>query len=277
MAAGDTPHADQDEREPVDAFVTIEHRDGEEWFLPTGHCRGPWDPHACHAGPPTALLARASERLLPDQQIVRLSVDLTRPIPHAGFRIEATVARAGRTVSTTELAIVDGDGRRVVNARAMHIADTALGDIPTTHSPTPRLAEAAPDRFPIRTSAHGRPMFAGGVEVRYPPGDTPDPGPTRMWMRTVPIVFGERPSPFQRICPLADCGNAVSRNSEPDGLAFVNSDLTILLHRPPVGEWFGTDSVSRWEPSGVGMSDSLLFDELGTVGRALQTLVLRRG
>jgi hypothetical protein len=32
--------------------------------------------------------------------------------------------------------------------------------------------------------------------------------------------------------------------------------------------------VSRWEASGIGMSDSLLFDEHGAVGRALQTLVI---
>jgi hypothetical protein len=35
------------------------------------------------------------------------------------------------------------------------------------------------------------------------------------------------------------------------------------------------DSVSRWEPNGIGMSDSLLFDDLGPVGRAIQVLSIR--
>jgi hypothetical protein len=262
--------------EDADAFVVATERDGREWFVPTGHCRGPWDPDACHAGPPTGLLARASERLLPDQQLVRLTVDLTRPIPHAGFRIEAAVSRAGRTVSTTDLAIVNTDGKPVVTARAMHLAASDLGDLPTAAYDTPQLAEAVPDRFPIPEGGHDLAMFSGGVEVRYPPGDAPTPGPTRLWMRTVPLVLGEEASPFQRICALADCGNAISRNAEPDDLAFMNTDLTVLLHRLPVGEWFGVDSVSRWEPSGVGMSDSLLFDEHGPVGRALQTLIIQR-
>jgi hypothetical protein len=263
----------------TDAFVIATERDGHEWFAPTGHCRGPWDPDACHAGPPAGLLARASERLLPHQQLVRLTVDLTRPIPHAGFRIDASVVRAGRTVSTTELSVVDGDGRTVVTARAMHLAGAeghAHDELPTTPHDTPRLAEAVPDRFPISGGGHDLPMFSGGVEVRYPPGDAPTPGPTRLWMRTVPLVLGEDPSPFQRICALADCGNAISRNAEPDRFAFMNTDLTVLLHRPPHGDWFGVESVSRWEPSGVGMSDSLLFDEQGPVGRALQTLLIRR-
>lgn len=264
------------DRDSIDAFVVVERRGDDEWFLPTGFCRGPWDPNACHAGPPTGLLARASERLLPDQQLVRLGVDLTRPIPHAGFGITAAVSRAGRTVSTTELTIVAEDGRPVVTARGMHLARTEPGDVPTTPYPVPRLSASSPGAFPIPRGGHDLAMFSGGVEARYPPGGGPTPGPTVMWLRTVPLVLGEAGSPFQRICALADCGNAVSRNAEPDALAFMNTDLTVLLHRPPVGEWFGIDSVSRWEPSGVGMSDSLLFDEQGAVGRALQTLVLQR-
>jgi hypothetical protein len=264
--------------ETVPAFVVLEQRDGRDWYRPTGHTRGPWDPHACHAGPPTGLLVRAAERLLPEQQLVRITVELTRPIPHAGFAIDARVARAGRTVSTSDLAIVDGDGRVVVTARGMHLATIeagALGDIATTPYPVPALAAASPGPFPIPSAAHDLPMFSGGVEVRYPPGDGPTPGPTRMWMRTVPLVLGEEPSGFQRICALADCGNAVSRNAEANGLGFMNTDLTVVLQRSPVGEWFGIDSTSRWEPNGIGMSDSLLFDEHGAVGRAVQTLVIR--
>jgi hypothetical protein len=251
------------------SFFTI---DGD-WFRPTEHCRGPWDPNACHAGPPAGLLARASEQLIPDQQLVRLTVDLTRPIPFTGFRIDAVVTRKGRRVSTTELTIVDAD-RPVVSARGMHVAETNPDEVPTPPFSTPRLAESQPGEFPFASGGHGLPMFSGAVEMRYPPGDGPGPGPTRAWMRTVPLLSDEVPSPFQRICPLADCGNAISRNADPLPLTFVNTDLTILLHRPPVGEWLGTDSISRWEPSGIGMSDSLLFDDLGPVGRALQTLVI---
>jgi hypothetical protein len=254
------------------SFFTL---DGE-WFRPTEHCRGPWDPDACHAGPPTGVMARASELLVPDQQLVRLTVELSRPVPHAGFRVEAVVTRAGRTVTTTEMTLVNGDGKPVVTARGMHVAARDMSGLPTAPLATPKLSEARPGGFPIRVGSHDLPMFSGGVEMRYPPGEDNDPGPTRAWMRTVPLLDDEESSPFQRICPLADCGNAISRNADPGELAFMNTDLTVLLHRPPVGEWLGMDSVSRWEPSGIGMSDSLLFDDHGPVGRALQTLVIQR-
>jgi hypothetical protein len=96
-----------------------------------------------------------------------------------------------------------------------------------------------------------------------------------MWMRTVPILAGEVPSPFQRICPLADCGNAVSRNAELGEAHFINPDLTLVLHRDPVGEWLGISARSHWQSTGVGLADALLFDDLGLVGRALQTLLVR--
>lgn len=257
------------------SFFTVEHVNGDECFRPTDACRGPWSADACHAGPPTGLLARASERLFPGQRLVRLTVDLVRPIPHAGFTIVAEATRTGRTVSTSSLAIVDAHGKVVVTAGAMHVAEGQHFHVPTTPHPIPDLAEAVPGRFPIAQGAHDLPMFTGAVEVRYPPGDDHEPGPTRMWMRTLPLLPDEEPSGFQRICPLADCGNAVSRNAEAGEYAFMNTDLTVLLHREPVGEWFGMESVSRWEPSGHGVSDSLLFDEQGLVGRALQTLFIQ--
>lgn len=257
----------------AESFFTT---DDGVWFQPTGPCRGPWDPDACHAGPPTGLLARASEQLVTDQQLVRLTVDLTRPVPHAGFSIDARVTRTGRTVSTTEMAIVNGDGKAIVTARGMHLTPTHVGTLPTAPYLTPDLAEARSDRFPITKITHDLEAFSSGTEVRYPPGDTPSPGPTRVWMRALPLLPDEEPSGFQRICPLADCGNAFSRNAEPGALAFMNTDLTVVLHRTPVGEWLGMDAVSRWEPTGLGMSDSLLFDEHGPVGRALQSLIIQR-
>ncbi len=255
----------------ADSFFTSD----DDWFSPTDHCRGPWDPNSCHAGPPSGLIARASERLVPDQRLVRLTVDLTRPIPFAGFRVEAVIVRAGRTVTTTALTLVDEKGKPILTARALHVREQPSLDLPTTPWRPPELARSGAGVFPIRESRHPLPNFTGdGVAVRYPPGQGPGGGPTTAWMRTVPLLRDENPSPFQRICPLADCGNAFSRNAEPTEYTFVNPDLTIVLHREPVGDWLGSSSVSRWEPSGIGMSDSLLFDEHGAGGRALQTLVI---
>ncbi len=252
-------------------FVT----DGER-FVASDYARGPWNPEACHAGPPTGLLARAAEQLVPDKQLVRITVELIRPVPMAGFRIRAAIEHDGRQVVTTATHLEDEDGQVRVRAKGLHLAPTAdEHEFPTVSIDTPPLAHSRPGGFPIATTLHGLTGFRSGVSMRYPPGQDRRPGPTTAWMRTIPLLAGEEPSPFQRICPLADSGNAIGRNAEPDEVGFVNPDLTVVLHRPPEGLWLGSEAVSFWQPTGIGLADALLFDHRGTVGRALQTLLLR--
>jgi len=249
--------------------------DGDH-FRPTDHARGPWQAEHCHAGPPTGLVARALERLVPGKRLTRLTVNLTRPIPHAGFRIEADLVREGRLVATSVARIVDDEGRVVASAEGLHVQRRPSDAPCATHTESIGSPDMATDgSFPIRQTLHDLPAFNGtGVETRYPEGQTPDPGPTTAWLRTVRLLPDEAPSPFQRICPLADCGNAFGRNTEPDVTTFANADLTVLLYRDPVGEWLGTRSLGFWEPDGIGMAEAALFDGNGRVGTALQTLVL---
>lgn len=249
-----------------------------EWFQPDEMARGPWDADACHAGPPTGLLARASELAVPAQTLVRITVDLIRPVPFAGFRIETEVVRQGRTVSTTRMRMLDGDGREVLTAAGMHVADGPPRDepFPTVEVAPPNFDDAVDGPFMIDRTTHGLTWFGDSMEVRYPPGVDKSAGPTAIWARTKALLPDEEPSPFQRICPLADCGNAIGRNAELDaGFAFMNTDLTVVLHRRPEGDWFAMDALSHWQPAGHGISDATLFDRRGAVGRALQTLVVR--
>jgi Thioesterase-like superfamily len=263
-----------------DTFFTAERRvDGSEWFTPTELARGPWDPDACHGGPPTGLLVRALEQTLPTMRLARISVDLGRQVPMAGFTIVSEVVRAGRATANTSAAILDADGKVRVTATGMHlaVAPTPLfeGPLDNLRVTTPRVADSTPGDFPIGRVAHDQPGFRNGVEMRYPPGEDNQPGLTTVWMRTVPLLPDEAMSPFQRISPLADCGNAFGRNLDAELMQFVNTDLVIALHRDPVGEWLGSRAGSTWQPTGIGLADAVLFDDDGPVGRALQTLLLR--
>ncbi len=263
-----------------DTFFTSERRvDGSEWFRPTDHARGPWDPDACHGGPPTGLLVRALEQALPELRLARISVDLGRPVPMAGFTIVTEVTRAGRATANTAARLLDADGKVRATATGMHlaVAPTPIFEARIDNSGivTPRLADSSPGEFPVGRVTHGEPGFRGAVEIRYPEGEDNTPGATAVWMRTVALLPDEEMSPFQRISPLADCGNAFGRNAEPTEVQFVNTDLLIALHRDPVGEWLGSRATSAWQPTGSGLAEALLFDDEGPVGRALQTLLLR--
>ena len=83
-------------------------------------------------------------------------------------------------------------------------------------------------------------------------------------------------SPYQRLCPLADCGNGLSRNVPGREINFINTDLSINIHRLPVSAWIGAEFSSSWESSGIGLARAMLFDTEGPIGVAHQTLLLRR-
>jgi acyl-CoA thioesterase len=55
-----------------------------------------------------------------------------------------------------------------------------------------------------------------------------------------------------------------------------NSDLTVYLHRPPVGEWVCLQARTTIEPAGLGLAESVIFDRTGPVGRGLQSLFIAR-
>ena len=252
------------------------HENDDGLIVGNDAARGPWDADACHAGPVTAVIARAFEGAVADKQLVRITVTFQRPIPMTGFRVAATVEREGRVATSASAALTDGEGRVCAAASSLHLATGDAAGLPTATLPAPDIREAVPGGFPIEEVAHDLPFFNSGIEVAYPPGESAGPGPKTVWMRTIPIVAGATPSPFESLCPLADCGNGISRNTGLDEAYFVNPDLTVACFRLPESDWLASSALSFWEPHGIGLSQAQLFDTRGPVGYALQTLVVRR-
>ncbi len=251
-------------------FTTL---DGS-WFKPTEYSRGPWDADSCHAGPPTGLVVRSLERLETSQRLARITVEIHRPIPMAGFQVTAGVQRQGRSVTTAKALIVDND-KTYATAHAIYIRSHDPVEYATVAGAEPDFASSVPGTFPIESTRHGLPSIIDSLEVRYDrDGSQGTGGPTTIWIRSLPMLEEEEPSGFQRICPLADSGNGISYNEYLDTALFVNADLTLALHREPIGEWFCSRSRSHWQSDGIGLADSELFDTRGAVGRALQMLII---
>jgi hypothetical protein len=90
------------------------------------------------------------------------------------------------------------------------------------------------------------------------------------------VVADEQPSGVQRAAAAADFGNGVSWVLPFDDWIFLNPDLTLHLARPPAGEWIGLDAMTLPSDQGMAMAESAVYDERGRVGRAVQSLLLRR-
>ena len=253
------------------AFFRIE----RDVFIGNDAARGPWSPQACHAGPVTGAIAHAMEPLAPHQQLVRLSISFVRPVPVGGFRIETEPVRQGRAASTSTARLFALDGKLCAKAKSLHLSTYDSADLPTATLESPDFDAAVPGRWILDHAPHGQTHFGEHVEIRLPPGEDTKPGPTTLWMRTIPIIEGQEQTRFQSLCPLADCGNGISRNMELTDYSCVNPDLTLVVFREPQSDWLASRAMSFWEPNGIGMSHAMLFDTKGPVGTALRTLLLR--
>ncbi|MCE8526348.1 thioesterase family protein [Ruegeria pomeroyi] len=244
-------------------------------FVGNDPARGPWSPDHCHAGPVTGLVARAAEAAAgPDKMLTRLTLDVLKPLPLAGLRITTEITRNSRTLTTTRLALHDDEGTLCLTGTSMHLVRKELGEVPTATVPTPDFDRARPGPALLVGKLHDQPAFGQFIEMAYPEGEDLGPGPKTVWMKAPHLLATEAPSPIQAICPLADCGNGISWNEPPVRFGFMNTDLTLQIHREPQGDWFAAEAVSHWQPNGIGMSQAVLYDTVGPVGMALQTLVL---
>jgi len=92
----------------------------------------------------------------------------------------------------------------------------------------------------------------------------------------VPLVGGEKPSALQRLASAADFANGIATELPWSDFVFINPDLTIYIEREPRGEWICLDARMRVTDGGGAVSEAVLYDLDGRVGRALQSLYVAR-
>jgi acyl-Coa thioesterase superfamily protein/acyl-CoA thioesterase superfamily protein len=252
----------------TDAFYSLE---GDQ-VVPSELTRGPWDPDSQHAGPPSALLARALELCEPRHgaRLGRVTVEILAPVPIEPLTVNARVARPGRSVEMLE-ASLEGPQGELMRARGWRLVQADIGaDWEQEEAPPGREDAEALEFFPTGEKVG----WHTAMEIVFARGRFLYPGPATVWMRPrVELVQGEAITPLQRVMLAADGGNGVSAPLDWSSFVFINTDLTVHLLRPPEGEWVCLDSVTHVD--GLGMTDTALWDERGRIGRAAQTLLVR--
>lgn len=245
-------------------------------YRPTRLSGGPWSADALHGGPPAALLARDIERFEDGErfQVVRVTVELLRPVPFERLTIATILRRPGRNVQLVEATLCAGE-REVARATGLRIRRGHVALPPGLREEVRPLPGPAMGRPARRGPGPFHPGFhSDGVEHRFIEGSFDEPGPAVDWIRLkVPLVEGEPPSPLERACAAADFGNGIS-GLLPGTHSYINPDLTVYLHRYPEGEWICLEAATRIEPNGIGLAMSRLSDERGPVGHALQSLIV---
>jgi hypothetical protein len=247
---------------------------GDGRFLATASCLGPWFAHAQHVGPPTALLVRELERCAPREglQLGRVTVEVLGPVPIGELEVSTVVERAGRTIELLA-AEMSAAGRPVLRARAWRLATEPTGHVAGGE------ADPIPERPAVSTWSRPDgwlPGYLDAIEWHWLSGGLELAGDGQVWGRPrVPVVDGEEPTGLQRLATLADSANGAGARLDVDEWLFLNTEITLHVHREPVGEWIGMDAHTVIGPTGLGTVSATLYDQDGHVGRCAQELTVR--
>jgi hypothetical protein len=245
---------------------------GDGRYRASAHTTGPWDPRFQHAGPPSALLGRAIERVAPrdDVMVARVTVEILGSIPVGDLVVTARMERPGKSVELVS-AVLGADGRDVARASAWRVRRTAGASVPTRLPVAPALPGASGQRDP-EGWVEG---YVQAMEWRWAAGFFAESGPATAWGRMrYPLVEGEEPTPLQRVLVIADSGNGISSELDPRDWWFINPELSVHLHREPVGEWVCLDAQTHVSDGGVGLATSVLSDVDGPIGVGAQSLLV---
>ncbi|MBX9244782.1 thioesterase family protein [Actinotalea ferrariae] len=254
-------------------------RRSERVLTATHRTSGAWTTSEQHISPLCGLAVHEIERHVAastgragdGRRIGRVSFDILGPVAVGDVEVDVVVVRPGRTVELVE-AVVSARGREVLRARAWRMAtfDTA------------EVAGGAPDRIPAPDELPEWDMtrvwpgdFIGSLRVRRSPASRPGRGTA--WVSTdLPLVADEPVSALAAYVALVDTTNGAAVREAPDEWLFPNLDLTVHLHRTPVAGPVGMDVHVTFGADGLGVTSAVLHDAEGPVGRAAQSLTVRR-
>lgn len=234
-------------------------------FVPTPASRGPWDPNSLHGRVIVGLLGHEIERLhgAPDFMPARLTVDMYRLPDLSAVEVTTRVVREGRRIKVIDAEFISG-GVSAGRATCQLLKRTQNPE-GTVWKPEPWNAPAPADIDPPEDKRSGM----GGMWAMRPiSGGFGVVGQKRTWMAEVRELVAGRPlTPFVRVAVAADFASPFAHAGDK-GLEFINSDVTVYLHREPRTEWLGFEVISHGATDGVAVGDCRLYDEDGPIGSA---------
>ncbi len=249
-------------------------------FTATALTIGPWDPGLQHAGPPAALLAREVERAsgITGGQTVRLHYDILGPVPVGPVQVTTSVVRPGRRIELVEAVLDAGGGRPLMRLRAWRMRTRTEGVPAAVEGAAPDAPHPAPAGVPESTPGEAsffrsEVAYHKALEWRFAAGDFNTPGPAAAWTRPrCTLVEGEPITPLEHLLVMTDAASGISAVLDWSSATFANVDLSVVLHRPPRGEWLGMDAVTVLGDAGAAQCSAVLYDGGGAIGRSTQSL-----
>jgi hypothetical protein len=245
-----------------------------ETYQPTPSSRGPWSPTSLHGRVVAGLLAHAVEQRYgePEFMPARFTIDMYRLPDLSAAEVSVTPIREGRRIKVIDAEYSVG-GVSMARATCVFLRKSenpegAVWTPPNWDAPKP--ANITPPDDPRRSM--------GGMWATLPiSGGFGTVGVKKQWMSELrDLAPGEAFTPFTRVAIAADFASPFA-NSGDKGLGWINSDITLYLHRLPVTQWIGFEVKNHGATDGVAIGECWLYDEQGPIGTSsVMALAQRR-
>ena len=266
-------------------------RDAEgELFTPRAEATSRWTGRHVRGPAIVSLLARALESTTPDAARLlpaRTTFELHSPVPFEPCRVHTRVLKRGRSLTLVEAELHSG-GRIVARCRStvLAIGSAVAGadfaersrmrkpprksDIANDIWANPIPPECAPPSVEVQTAATERLFRSATTDWSPRRADHRTGERIVVWYSAETVVAGEAASPFQLAAAAADLGN-FAVNFGANGLAHINTDVTLSLARLPVPGGVGVCGGSRTADGDVAVGSGLVFDTDGVCGQVTIT------
>jgi len=241
-------------------------------LVPTDIARSMWSKDQMHGVAVSGALARALEQHLAalgreDLVPVRYRVDLFKPARMQPCTVQVEEVRQGPRLCLLDASLFQDD-TRVARASCMFLRP---GENPSGSAWEPAERHSAPPLDAVPASEEPRvPFFASDEPWSQDFTAHQNAGRKRTWQTGLPVVAGERPTPFQVVAAVADATSMVV-NWGTEGVQYINTDIDLALARLPEGLEIGFAAVDRVEADGLSVGSAAVFDRRGPVGVASVT------
>ena len=257
-------------------------------FVPTQWAGSPWAEGFQHGGPVNALFALAAEEAAAgcELDVVRMTVDLFRPVPRIPLELSWRFIRRGRRLANVECLLTNPETDELISRSQIVLLkpspQATAGPALATTPLAPKEAFAAIPFIPEAVRSQMPPGFHMSFSVHLGT-DADGPG---AWITTPLDLLPQTPmSPLQRSAAVADLSFALSMqamgqrsgasNDRWIGPPVINTDTSLYWQRPPQGDWFGFRPSGVSQERGIGIVDNELHDAQGLLGRIIQATLVQ--
>lgn len=262
-----------------------------------------------YGGAVAGVMAAAIMREFPDLRervCVTFSARMLRPSTNKPMKVSVKSIQKGARLALIEAEMSQREGKLTAKASALFMTENDLPDMApgllgdhTAVKPIEGLVPPPGGKQPVHQAAESRQLMdmqAGKLENPSVPTAPPGTGPQGtahfygielredeereiVWMRlNQPFVADA--APLVRMVLLSDWASGMARASGPHpqvpAFRIPNVDLGLHFARPIHGEWLGVKPTRYWYPTGLGQTDTELYDEAGILGRATQSMAFAR-